>query len=236
MQVELAEIAAGLPFAASFAMSTGISAFRQGRRRTSLNEAMHELRRPLQTLALSLPADPRRAEAAGSALQMTVAALERLDLEINGGAPEAAAARVSVGPVIASAVARWRARAASEGRSLRVVWGATEPVCGGDSIELSQAVDNLISNAFEHGGGAVEIGVREAGGFLRVAVRDEGPRRGVPLGRRALGFDRPNRRRHGHGLKIVRRFAARSGGRFRLRCSPAGAEAHLDLPLAEDAE
>jgi signal transduction histidine kinase len=236
MQVELAEIVAGLPFAASFAMSTGISAFRQGRRRSSLNEAMHELRRPLQTLALSLPADSRRAEAAGSALQMTVAALERLDLEINGGAPEAAPARVSVEPVIASAVARWRARADAEGRSLRVAWGATEPVFGGDGVELAQAVDNLISNAFEHGAGAVEIGVREEGGFLRVEVRDEGPRRGVPLRRRPPVLDRPNRWRHGHGLKIVCRFAARSGGRFRLRCSSNGTEAQLDLPLTGEAE
>lgn len=236
MQVELAEIAAGLPFAASFAMSTGISAFRQGRRRSSLNEAMHELRRPLQTLALSLPADSRRAEAAGSALQMTVAALERLDLEINGGAPEVAAARVPVEPVIVAAVARWRARAAAEGRSLKVVGGASEPVCGVDGIELAQAVDNLISNAFEHGAGAVEIGVREEGGFLRLAVRDEGPRRGMPPRRRRPGLGRPNRRRHGHGLRIVRRLAARSGGRFRLRRSSGGTEAHLDLPLAGAAE
>jgi signal transduction histidine kinase len=236
MQVELAEIAAGLPFAASFAMTTGISAFRQVRRRNSLNEAMHELRRPLQTLALSLPADSRRSEAAGSALQMTVAALERLDLEINGGPPGAAAARVPVEPVIAAAVARWRARAAAEGRSLRVVGGASEPVCGSDGVELAQAVDNLISNAFEHGRGAVEIGVREEGGFLRVEVRDEGPRGGVPLRRRPAGLGRPSRRRHGHGLKIVRRFAARSGGRFRLRCSSDGTEARLDLPLAEGAE
>jgi signal transduction histidine kinase len=236
MQVELAEIAAGLPFAASFAMSTGISALRQGRRRSSLNEAMHELRRPLQTLALSLPADPCGSEAAGSALRMTVAALERLDLEINGGAAETAAVRVSVEPVIASAAARWRARAAADGRSLRVIWDAAEPICGGDGVELAQAVDNLLSNAFEHGRGAVEIGVREEAGFLRVAVRDEGRRGGMSRRRSRSGRDRLARRRHGHGLKIVRRFAARSGGRFHLRCSAGGAEAQLDLPLAGGAE
>lgn len=231
MQVELAEIAAGLPFAASFAMTTGISAFRQGRRRSSLNEAMHELRRPLQTLALSLPADSRGTEAAGSALRMTVAALERLDLEINGGAPGAVADRVPVEPTIAAAVARWRARAAAEGRSLRLIWDASEPVCRGDGVELAQAVDNLISNAFEHGRDAVAIDVREEGGFLRVTVRDDGRRAGASRRRRLPGRDRRGWR-HGHGLKIVRRFATRSGGRFRLRCSSAGSEAQLDLPLA----
>lgn len=234
MHVELAEIAAGLPFAASFAMTTGISAFRQGRRRSSLNEAMHELRRPLQTLALSLPVDSRGAEAAGSALRMTVAALERLDLEINGSAPGAAAVRFPVEPTIAAAAARWRARAAAEGRPLRVIWDASAPVCRGDGVELSQAVDNLISNAFEHGRGRVEIRVCEQGDFLRVTVRDDGRRTAAPQPR-VSGRDR-RAWRHGHGLKIVRRFATRSGGRFRLQCNPAGTEARLDLPLVGRAE
>jgi len=40
------------------------------------------------------------------------------------------------------------------------------------------------------------------------------------------------RRRHGHGLRIVRRVAARHGGSFRLRRSPSGTEACLELPLS----
>jgi signal transduction histidine kinase len=227
MPVELAEIAAGLPFAASIAMATGITALREGRRRTSLNEAMHELRRPLQALALSLPPDSRGGEAAGSALRMAAAAVERLDREVNGEAPAAVAERVLVRPVIEAALARWRPRAAVAGRSLELTWNASRPALLGDGAALAQAVDNLISNAFEHGRGAVEVDVREEGGLLHLAVRDEGGREGPA---------RPGRRRpsrlHGHGLAIVRRVAARQRGTFRLSRSPAGTEARLDLPLA----
>ena len=75
MAVELGEIAAGLPFAASIAMTTGIGALREGRRRTSLNEAIHELRRPLQALALALPDDSGAVPGSGSALRMAAGAL-----------------------------------------------------------------------------------------------------------------------------------------------------------------
>src|SRR3954447_25761137 len=55
MALELAEVAAGLPMAASFALAGGLTTLREGRRRSSLNAAMHELRRPLQVLTLALP-------------------------------------------------------------------------------------------------------------------------------------------------------------------------------------
>jgi signal transduction histidine kinase len=228
MQVELAEIAAGLPLAASFAMATGITAFREGRRRSSLNEAIHELRRPLQALALSLPADSRGAEAMGSALQLAAAAVERLEHEINGVAAPAAAKPVSVRPIVEFAIERWRARAAGEGRSLRLRWRAGEPELRGDEVELAQAVDNLISNAFEHGTGEVAVDVRREGDFVRLEVCDWGGAKRPRLRRR----DRRSRRRHGHGLRIVRRAAARHGGSFRLRHSAHGSAAGLVLPLA----
>jgi signal transduction histidine kinase len=197
-----------------------------------LNEAMHELRRPLQALALSLPADSHGGEAAGSALRMTVAAIDRLDREINGGAPETAANRITVRPTIEAAIARWRPRAVADGRPLELVWNASEPAFRGDGVELTQAVDNLISNAFEHGTGAVEIDGREEGGLLRIVVRDGGAGGGSAQRRRRLGRDRHGWR-HGHGLRIVRRVAARSGGGFRLRTTSCGTEARLDLPLAQ---
>jgi signal transduction histidine kinase len=232
MPVELAEVAAGLPFAASFAMATGITALREGRRRNALNEAMHELRRPLQALALSLPAGSRDGEAAGSALRMTVAAIERLDCEINGGAPETVADRLPARPTVEAAVARWRGRAVADGRSLELTWGASVSAIEGEGMELAQAVDNLISNAFEHGRGPVEIGVREVGGSLWIAVCDGGVKEKTAEPRRRPGRVRRARRRHGHGLRIVRRVAARRGGSFRLRRSSRGTEARLVLPLA----
>lgn len=232
MSVELAQIAAGLPMAASLAMATGISAIREGRRRSSLNEAIHELRRPLQALALSLPADAPRAEAMESALGMAAAAVDRLDREVNGVTAPSAPQPVAVRPIVEAAIERWRARAAAEGRSLRLSWSAGEPELRGDEVALAQAVDNLISNAFEHGAGEIAIDVRRAGDFVRVEVRDEG---GAEAGSKRgwrRGRDRGARRRHGHGLRIVRRAAARHGGSFRLRRSAHGSGARLVLPLA----
>jgi signal transduction histidine kinase len=233
MHVELAQIAAGLPMAASLAMATGINAFREGRRRTSLNEAIHELRRPLQTLALSLPADSRGAEAMGSALQMAAAAVDRLEHEVNGGPMGAGAERVAIKPLVEAAIERWRGRAAAEGRSLRLRWSAGEAELRGDAIELAQVVDNLISNAFEHGAGEISIDVRRKGDFVRVEVRDGGGPEGAPRRFRLRRRDRSSRRRHGHGLRIVRRVAARHDGSFRLRRSAAGTGARLVLPLQD---
>lgn len=231
MTVELAEIAAGLPVAASFAMATGFTAFRAGRRRSSLNEAIHELRRPLQALALSLPADPRGAEAMGSTLQMAAAAVDRLDREINGGIAEDAAERVAVRPIVELSIERWRGRAAAEGRLLRLSWSAGDPELRGDAAELTQAVDNLISNALEHGGGEVVVEVCREGGLVRLEVCDSGIAARVSERRRVRRRGRGGRRRHGHGLRIVRRAAARHGGSFRLRPSSRGTSARLVLPL-----
>jgi hypothetical protein len=41
------------------------------------------------------------------------------------------------------------------------------------------------------------------------------------------------RRRHGHGLAVVRRVASTHNGRFGLRRSQQGSLAVLELPLAE---
>ena len=234
MALELAQVAAGFPLAASFAIAGGITALREGRRRSSLNEAMHELRRPLQVLALSLPADPAAAKALDSSLRMATAAIERLDREINGGRPSGEVVEVPLRTLVEAAVERWRGRATEEKRPLRLRWAAGDPCLRGDEVELGQAVDNLISNAFEHGGGEVVVEVREDGDVLRLAVRDGGGpatllrRRGVSNLRARLG----GRSRHGHGLKVVRRAAAQHGGGFRLCRSAAGTEARLELPLS----
>jgi signal transduction histidine kinase len=229
MPVELAEIAAGLPVAASLAMATGITAFREGRRRSSLNEAIHELRRPLQALALSLPVDSGGAVAMGSALQMAAAAVDRLDREVNGGIADPTVRPLAIRPIVELAIERWEARAAAEGRPLGLGWSAGEPQLRGNAAELAQAVDNLISNAIEHGGGEVAVDVRRDGDRLCIEVSDGGVAAKVTQ-RRRLGDER---RRHGHGLRIVRRVAAWHGGSFRLHRSPHGTAARLLLPLAE---
>jgi signal transduction histidine kinase len=233
MLPELSELAGGLPIAASFAMATGITALREGRRRSSLNEAMHELRRPLQGLALSLSDKGTKGGSAEACLRMAVAAVERLDREINGGTLEAPDAPASPRSAVEATIDRWRCSAEALGRPLGLEWKALDPILQTQPAELAQALDNLISNALVHGSGAVAVEVRERDERLHLVVRDggcaeEARRWGQVLRAIRIG----GRGRHGHGLRIVRRVAARCGGSFRLRRSPGGTVARLELPLA----
>lgn len=232
MAVELAEIAAGLPLAASFALAGGITTLREGRRRTALNEAMHELRRPLHVLALTLPADPGGRKAVDSSLQMAVDALDRLDREINGDGAVEESTLISPRSLLEEAVLRWRTEAVLRKAGFQLIWRAGEVWVEAVPSTLAQAVDNLISNGFEHGGGAVTIEGRQEGSWLMISVRDSG-RKGST---RRWHFRRPlgiNRGRHGHGLRVVARIASSHGGSFSLRRSDHGAEARLRLPLSQ---
>jgi signal transduction histidine kinase len=232
--LELAELAAGLPIAASFAMAGGITVLREGRRRTALNEAVHELRRPLQAIALSTPAADGRAGAIESSLRLAAAAVDRLDREINGGP---APGRIDIAPVrqlVDSAVQRGRVRASLEGRGLRLGWEAGDAGSFGDAVELAQALDNLISNGLDHGSGDVAVEVKRVGGSIRIAVLND-ERVGSaarPWSLRGLLAKIAGRRRHGHGLRVARRVAADHGGRFRFRRHAGRCEAALELPLA----
>lgn len=235
MPLELSELAGGLPFAVSFAMAGGISAFREGRRRSALNEAVHELRRPLQAIALST-ASTGRAGALESSLRMAAAAIEQLEGEINGRPSLGRADLVSLRPLVESAVERWQVRASLERRVLNLKWEAGDPRLRADAVQLGQVLDNLISNGLDHGSGEVAIEAKQDGCVLRLVVvnrkqaRPARPRRGT----RGLAAGISGRHRHGHGLRIVRRAAARQGGSFRLRHRRDICEALLELPLGGD--
>lgn len=236
MPLELSELAAGLPIAASFAMAGGISALREGRRRTALNEAVHELRRPLQTMALVSPTSPRRTGAFESSLQLAAAAVDRLDREINGKPAPKRTGTVPLLQLVESTVARWRQRAALERRTLRLNWDAGEPHLYGDAVQLTQLLDNLISNGFDHGEGEVTIKATRVEHVVRLLVANANRPRsaGSERATRTLGARFAGRSRHGHGLRVVRRVAAESGGCFRVRRRGARHEALLELPVAGD--
>lgn len=230
MALELAEVAAGLPMAASLALAGGISSLREGRRRSALNEAMHELRRPLQVLSLALPDRLPGDVAVDSALRLAAGALERLDREVNGTGSAAAAVPISPRPLLEESVLRWKERAAAGGGGLVFRWSAGDAAVAVDPIQLAQAVDNLISNAIEHGGGTVTIEAHAAGLVLAVSVRDSGTR-----GSRDSSLRRRTRRaRRGHGLRLVDRFARDRGGSFDLRFGGDGSVATIRLPLSPE--
>jgi signal transduction histidine kinase len=199
---------------------------RAGRRRQALNEALHELRRPLQTMALTAPS---------GTVQLALSALARLDAELNGGERERRFGPVPCKALVEGAIGRWRSRVGLGGGRIELRWRAGVPLLRGDRAELSQALDNLIVNAIEHGGPLITIDAVRRGKSLRIAVADNGHAARLPS--RA---DSPaeviarlrGRARHGHGLNLVRKVAAAHGGRFAFERSEGGSMAVLELPLA----
>ena len=108
-------LATGWPIALTCASVVAVERCRAIRRRRRLNGALHELRRPLQALALGAARQAHHERA--------IAALGDLDREINGGAP---APRVPVAArrLVEEAIERWRPVAARRGRRLEVGWKA----------------------------------------------------------------------------------------------------------------
>lgn len=231
---DLAQIVAGWPLVVAMAATFAAHGLRSGRRRTALNEALHELRRPLQAVALA--SGPALAGPNGDEgpMEMAAAALERLDREINGGLLAPAWGTVDCLPLLRSAVGRWQARARLADGSLELRWNAGRAIVNGDRRALAQALDNLIVNAIEHGGPSIVVAARLRAGRLRIAVSDSG-RAARPRSRRNNPTDviarLSGRQRRGHGLAVVRRVASAHQGRFALRHSERGSLAVLELPL-----
>jgi signal transduction histidine kinase len=225
MRLLSASPAVGWPVSATLALALAGLSIRAGRRRNALNEALHELRRPLQTMALTAP---------NATVQLALAALARLDAELNGAQRERRLGPVPCRALVEGAIGRWRSRAGLAGGRIELRWRAGVPVLRGDRAELSQALDNLIVNAIEHGGPLITVDAIRRGGNLLIAVADNGH-----ASRPASRADSPaeviaklsGRRRHGHGLSVVRRVAAAHGGRFALQRSERGSMAVLELPL-----
>ena len=210
-------IGAFWPLAATMAVITG-ARMREARRRVRLNRALHELRRPLQALALSGPP----AAAVPGPLDLALVALDDLDGEVNGSERPIRPRPVACRALVAGAVERWRAPAARAGRSLVLEWRAGAAIVDADPARVAQALDNLIANALEHGGLRVRVEASISATGVRIVVSNvEGaanPRRQDP--------------RRGHGLEVVRKTAAAHGGRFALRADGSTVAAALELPLA----
>jgi signal transduction histidine kinase len=226
---ELTRVEAGWPLAASLAAAVTAQGLLAGRRRASLNEALHELRRPLQALALTAPLGAR---ASGADLSLQAArALERLDREINGDSAPARRDAVAVEPLLEAAVRRWEGAATAAGATLRRSGPRIGVTLSGDPDGISRALDNLIVNAIEHGGPSVLVGAELAPSVLGLTVVDSG-RAGSARRRSGRRWAVTGRRRRGHGLRIVSRVVAAHGGEFRLRPLEDGTEAVVELPLA----
>jgi two-component system sensor histidine kinase MtrB len=224
----LAELGGGLPLVVPLATAAAVG-LRSERRRRGLNEALHELRRPLQALALTAPFDGLGGHAVESSLRLTEAALARLDREINGGTLRPRPERIGVEALLTAAAGRWEERARRAGVELGVGCAAIGWSIEADPCAVAQALDNLIVNAIEHGASPVLIEAHADAGAVLLAVTDAGPghRRGLARLRAAAA----PRGRRGHGLRVVRRTAAEHGGNFRVANRAGRNAAVIELPL-----
>jgi signal transduction histidine kinase len=212
--------AAAWPIGLALAALLVVQRASEARRRSSLNLALHELRRPLQELVLTSAA---WRHPGSEAVRMTLAALGDLDRAVNGGPRRFAPRPIACRALVQAAVERWRGVAAASHRSLVLRWRAGAALVMVDPERVGQALDNLIHNAILHGGLRVRVEASSFAGGVRISVADSGPHAA------------PGRRRdprHGHGLRVVSAVAAEHGGRFLLRTGPTGTTATLELPFA----
>jgi two-component system, OmpR family, sensor histidine kinase MtrB len=194
----------------------------------ALNRALHELRRPLQALVLmeegsGQPAASPPAASRRGLLEVAASALQDLDGAVNGDATAREPRRFSCREAVLAALERWRPAAARTG-GIRVYWDAGPAPVEGDAAQMARALDNLISNALEHGGPPVVLTGARVAGRIRVTIANGAPNR-VP--------ERKRDPRRGHGTDVVSEVASAHRGRFALCRTGSGCVAALELPLAE---
>jgi signal transduction histidine kinase len=223
------EIAGVWPIALTMAALLAGVRFDRARRRASLNRALHELRRPLQALAL---ARPDRPAVAPDPVDLALVALTDLDHAINGSQRAIELCPVPARAVVQAAVERWRVPAARRGRALEARWEAGGVSVLADRARIAQALDNLLVNAIEHGGLLIRIDATLCKRGVRIAVRDSG---GALIGSGDAHADRAGRARggrRGHGLAIAAAIIEEHGGRLLYQHGPPWTVAILELPLA----
>ncbi len=227
--------------------------WRLGRRRHALNRALHEVRRPLQALALLSPSgDGSPQVAPGGAVSplarglpgpraalcepvlQAISAISDLDRELNGGpAPGRRSETVAARLMADACVRRWQSRAALSGAAIELCWPGPDSLMRGDGVALASALENLIVNAIEHGGPRITVAGKALGKRIRIEVLDDGsaarpPDR--PAGPAQTVATGRGRGTHGHGLEVAGRIAAAHGGRLETAFAPGGSRAVLVLP------
>ena len=208
------------------------------RRGELVARACHELRGPLTAAHLALHAGAPR----GGALPAGLAAID-VELARAGRAlDDLSAARrgargrdrrevVDVAALAHAQVAAWEAVAPAYGCVLRSGRPAGGPVLvHGDRVRLAQAIGNLLSNAFEHGGGTVALRIRVVGPRVRLEVSDEGAGLPAPVAE-LVRRPRAGHGSRGRGLAIAASIADRHGGRLLAAPSARGTRLALELPV-----
>ena len=210
------------------------------RERRLLADAGHELRTPLALLKMELELALRPGatplaikEAAHSAAEETERLCQLADnllLIAQDGRDTAGRKVPNVDAHATCRVVAGRFEAAFKraGRALRAPTSESGgPLLCCDPLQLEQALTNMLDNALRHGGGVVEVSVREVARQVEFHVRDHGP--GMPADFLEKAFDpfarsdnARSRAGAGLGLAIVETIAKTSGGTARLANHPQG--------------
>jgi signal transduction histidine kinase len=191
------------------------------RERAFSADASHQLRTPLTGLRLELEAaladpnnDPRQSITGAldtlDRLENTIAALLALARDIPKPAP------LPVADIAAYVRQRWHGPLARLNRPLRLITAADplpDVLCSRPAVE--QILDVLLSNAAEHGAGAVTVTLRESATAVAIDVSDEGPEL---MSDPQDIFARRTSAADGHriGLALARSLAEAEGGRLVL--------------------
>ncbi|BCJ56811.1 sensor histidine kinase [Micromonospora endophytica] len=222
--------------------------------RQLIDDASHELRSPLAIIRANLDASLTSPEATDAERAAAVATVDRATTRMSRLVEDllATARRdtdsmadtdIDLSAVAQEAGEDFTPLAAERGLRLRYALGA-DLVLIGDPDALRRAAANLLSNAVRLSplGGAISVATGRVGGWLWLAVVDEGP--GIALPDQARVFDRFWRgegsrggsgdRRTGLGLAIVRQIVESHGGQAAVHSVPgAGSTFVLWLPAAD---
>jgi signal transduction histidine kinase len=169
-------------------------------------EAEHELRSPLQVIALAAP------DYCSADVERLRVALADLTAAREGRRSNAGDEPVRLDRLV------WRAATASDlvarraGGGVHLEWSAGPITVKANRGRLAQALGNLLANAVEHGGGHVRVVGRRTRHGIRVEVRDSG---------------------RGHGLTIAAKAVRDSGGTLTAARAGSGTAVAIDLPIAD---
>jgi signal transduction histidine kinase len=238
-------VTASLYIWASFALVVllGWRAMSLERRLRALAAPLHELRGAIGALDLGLLVVERRSRSEGdvarglSGFAAPIARAESAIVELDatlGRRPTLTEASrhgaLDLRALVLGAASAWSELAPAYGASFEVDWRAGEVVLLGEPAVIGRALDNVIANALEHGGGMVLVESWRRARSVIVTVSDGGPGpRGIPAARCARGFGR------GRGLVIARSALERLGGSLLLARGRNGPGLRLELPVSEAA-
>jgi signal transduction histidine kinase len=205
--------------------------------RAFIQDASHELRNPLATMAANLDValtDPdadvaslrHTAEVVRRTVARTARTVDAMVIFARREVPESRATEIDLMSLIAESAEEFEAPASA--RDMTIVTAGSSPTAiTGDRTALKIAFSNLLDNAvkFATEGSTVTAAVGAGSGWTWMGARDEGP--GIPTDNHDRVFRRFWRqndvpRSSGLGLAIVRQVAESHGGTVTLSSDPDG--------------